>query len=181
MANLPESARRSRHCTGLFECIPAGDTKLGGQAEQRGANRLLVMDVLVRVEVRRVLVYQHPESAQVEKDFSSDTSEILHWNHFVQTHRGFQPKGLLTKIDVESDAWTRMGPRVLGSTGGSRPAHHQTRTDNDAMLVRGNDLLIHAMVLPEVVGADCQVLHRQGSPGTGDDEADGLPTSAARS
>jgi hypothetical protein len=136
---------------------PERNANLARQVEQERPQRFPVMDVLMRVQVRRVSPHQFPKVCQLTRDFVGHADGILDPNDFVASDPDSLDKRPFAEIDVEPDTQVRVCSGIRCCRASRHPSHHKTRACDDAVAVGGDDSAVDAWALAEIVCVDDQI------------------------
>src|SRR5438445_3361622 len=120
------------------------------------------MDVLVRVQVRRLGACEVAELGELPPSLVSHPARVLDRNDLVQ----FQPTAFavapFAEIKMKPEAQRAMTTRVCRGFRRGRPSDHQAGTRDNALLVSFRDSAVDTAALAEIVGIHDQVtrVHR---------------------
>src|SRR5206468_3639670 len=70
----------------------------------------------------------------------------------IQGHPLSAVEGPLTKIDMQTQAESRMVSGVVCGLSGGRPTYHQAGAGHDAVLMSFDDAAVHTAALAEIIG-----------------------------
>ncbi len=131
--------------------LPGGDSDLRCDRFDRGSHRLVAMEVLVGVEMGRVPADEVTERGQLGGDGVPHRHRVVRVDDDV---RGLPPAVAvlpLAEIDVEAEREVGSLARIAGGLGSRRPANHQARARDHAVLVRTDDPPIDTAAAAEIV------------------------------
>src|SRR4051812_33193554 len=96
---------------------------------------LMAMDVLVRVDVRRVVANKLTKHVQLVGHLASYRRRVIRGHDLVDRHPGILTIRPFTQVDMETEAEARMRITVGSRFNGSGPAHHQAGAGHNTTLM----------------------------------------------
>jgi hypothetical protein len=124
--------------------MPQRNVQFAGDNGEDGTNRLLPVDVLVRIEVGWIPAQQTAVGTELEISLAFQGSDIVHGSYLIQGFPIPVPVSPFPQIEMKAGAESGMLMAVSGGGGGGRPAHHQTGTSHNTLLMGFDDAPIHA-------------------------------------
>src|SRR5262249_4770587 len=141
----------------LRAAAPKRNSKILGQIDKDGTDRLTQMEMLMRVEVRGIFSDQASKSGKLPGRLPAYGLEVFLGNNLVKL--GPIPISATPFSEVEmqphTQAWVFLG--IGGGLASGRPSHHEADAGDDPRLVRFDNAAIHTGALSEVIGVHDQV------------------------
>ena len=133
------------------------NVELGAPVLRDAAERLLQVDVVVGVEMRRVAPRQFAELFDLPRQlaFHGDGVAEVSIGTFTQDPLSVVVTPV-SEVDVEPERESPSSGRGASRSRSTRTAHHEARARHDAVVVCTGDSGVHCVVEPEVIRVDDQ-------------------------
>ena len=124
--------------------VAEGDVETGGGLLNDRPHARILMNVLVRIEMRGRAIGEAEKCIELMLNFQTDGGGIIEVNDFVKRFPFAVDYGPFGEIEVEADA--QVGERFCGDDSffGGGVAHHQAGAGDDAVLMSMEDAAVDA-------------------------------------